>query len=113
VATRDGSVGRETYESVNKLVDGGKTRTEAFAMVAVDRKQQEGTVSANYYRVARAHSKTSGRSATRSRPAAAAKPAPTPAARSRSTGSVGDQLAALIQEMVDRAVDERIKRLLS
>jgi hypothetical protein len=113
MATRDGSVGRETYQAVNKLVDGGKSRTEAIAAVAAERKQQEGTVSANYYRVARAQGKTPGRPATRSRPAAATKPTPAPAARTRSTNSVGDQLAALIQEMVDRAVDERIKRLLT
>jgi hypothetical protein len=112
--TRDGSVGQETYEAVTKLVEGGKTRTEAFAQVASDRKQQPGTVSANFYRVARAQGATSGRkrSAARAKPVARK---PTPAAapvRPRSTGSVGDQLASLIQQMVDEAVDARIKRLL-
>jgi hypothetical protein len=110
--TRDGSVGRETYEAVTKLVDGGKTRTEAFAEVATARGQQAGTVAANFYRVARAQGGTSGRKrpATRAKPVAR-KATPTPA-RTRSTGSVGDQLASLIQQMVDEAVDARIKRLL-
>jgi hypothetical protein len=109
---RDGSVGQQTFEAVTKLVDDGKTRTEAFAEVASDRGQQAGTVAANFYRVARAQGGTSGRKrpATRARTLARkATPAP---ARTRSTGSVGDQLASLIQQMVDEAVDARIKRLL-
>jgi hypothetical protein len=111
---RDGLVGQETFEAVNELVDGGKTRTEAFAQVATERGQQPGTVAANFYRVARGQGKTSGRtgSATRSKPAAASKPTLAPTALSRSNGSVGDQLASLIQQMVDDAVDARIKRLL-
>jgi hypothetical protein len=110
---RDGSVGQETFEAVTKLVDGGKTRTEAFAEVASARGQQAGTVAANFYRVARAQGGTSGRkrSATRARPAPARRATPAPT-RPRSTGSVGDQLASLIQQMVDEAVDARIKRLL-
>jgi hypothetical protein len=110
---RDGSVGQQTYEAVNKLVGGGKTRTEAFAQVASERKQQAGTVAANFYRVARAQGATSGRKRSTFRARAAAAPKATPApARPRPTGSVGDQLASLIQQMVDEAVDARIKRLL-
>lgn len=58
-----------TYEQVGKLVAEGKTRTEAFAEVAKERKSSPGTVAANYYRVARQQG-ASG--ATRKRRAASA-----------------------------------------
>jgi hypothetical protein len=51
---RDGSVGRDTFERVEALVKTGKTKSEAFKQVAKDIGRNEGTVSANYYRVARA-----------------------------------------------------------
>ena len=50
---RTANIGPATYEKVSKLVAGGKTRTEAFAQVAQERKSSPGTVAANYYRVAR------------------------------------------------------------
>jgi hypothetical protein len=52
---RDGSIGRDTFESVEALVKNGKTKTEAFTQVATDTSRNVGTVSANYYRVARAN----------------------------------------------------------
>src|SRR5438067_3121624 len=51
--TRDGSVGRDTFQRVEALVKTGKTKTEAFKQIAKDTGRNEGTVSANYYRVAR------------------------------------------------------------
>src|SRR5436190_21459006 len=50
---RTATVGPAIYEEVNKLVAGGKSRTEAFAEVAKKRKARDATVAANYYRVAR------------------------------------------------------------
>jgi hypothetical protein len=50
---RTATIGPAIYEQVGKLVAGGKTRTQAFAQVAKERKSSPGTVSANYYRVAR------------------------------------------------------------
>ena len=50
---RTATIGPAIYEEVNKLVAEGKTRTEAFAAVAKKRKARNGTVAANYYRVAR------------------------------------------------------------
>ncbi len=50
---REAVIGPAIYEEVNKLVADGKTRTEAFAAVAKKRKARDGTVAANYYRVAR------------------------------------------------------------
>ena len=52
---RDGSIGRATFEGVNKLTaDGSMTKQAAFAVYGKQTKTQPGTVSANYYRVARA-----------------------------------------------------------
>jgi hypothetical protein len=50
---RDGSVGKETFEQVEALLRQGKSKTEAFAQIASDTGRNAGTVSANYYRVAR------------------------------------------------------------
>src|SRR5690349_4045852 len=52
---RDGSVGKETFEKVEALMKEGKSKTEAFAQVASETGKNAGTVSANYYRVARAN----------------------------------------------------------
>jgi hypothetical protein len=51
--TRDGSVGRDTFEQVEALLKQGKNKTEAFKQVAADTGKNSGTVAANYYRVAR------------------------------------------------------------
>jgi hypothetical protein len=50
---RDGSVGKATFERVETLTKDGKSKTEAFAQVAQETGKNVGTVSANYYRVAR------------------------------------------------------------
>jgi hypothetical protein len=50
---RTATIGPAIYEEVTKLVAEGNTRTEAFAAVAKKRKARDGTVAANYYRVAR------------------------------------------------------------
>jgi hypothetical protein len=52
---RDGSVGKETFDQVEALLKQGKSKSEAFAQVASDSGKNAGTVSANYYRVARAN----------------------------------------------------------
>ncbi len=52
---RDGSIGKETFEQVEAIVRQGKSKTEAFAQIASDTGRNTGTVSANYYRVARAN----------------------------------------------------------
>jgi hypothetical protein len=52
--TRDGSVGRDTFNQVEAFVKEGKTKTEAFEQIARTNGKNSGTVAANYYRVARA-----------------------------------------------------------
>jgi hypothetical protein len=51
---RRGSVGVQIFEQVEKLVGDQKIgRTEAFRRVAAKSGRQQGTVAANYYRIAR------------------------------------------------------------
>lgn len=50
------SVGEATYRAVNELTSRAEnplTRSQAFVQLAEEQGRQEGTVSANYYRVAR------------------------------------------------------------
>ena len=68
---RDGSVGRATFEAINKMTsDGTLTKQAAFDAYGERTNTKPGTVSANYYRVARAE--TPAKTAKR-RPAAAKK----------------------------------------
>lgn len=102
-------IGPAIYEEVNKLVADGKTRTEAFAAVAKKRKARDGTVAANYYRVARQQGATTGR---RKRRAAAAPARTTSGPREVAASGTGDlaalakQIGDLTQELV-RKVEER------
>jgi hypothetical protein len=68
---RSGSVGRATFKAINEMTADGKlTKQAAFAAYGERTNTKPGTVSANYYRVARA--KASAKPAKR-RPAAARK----------------------------------------
>jgi hypothetical protein len=51
--TRNGSVGRDTFDQVEALVKEDKTKTEAFKQIAGTTGKNSGTVAANFYRVAR------------------------------------------------------------
>ncbi len=50
---RTGVIGEQIFEQVEKLVNGGMSRTDAFKKISADSGRREGTVAANYYRVAR------------------------------------------------------------
>lgn len=52
--TRNGSVGRETFEAVEALLKQGKNKTGAFKLVAADTGRNVGSVQAAYYRGAHA-----------------------------------------------------------
>jgi hypothetical protein len=81
---RDGSVGRATFEAINDMTEGGKlTKQAAFAAYGERTHTTPGTVSANYYRVARAEIPTKPR---KRRPAIASKATGSTAAGSRSKG---------------------------
>jgi hypothetical protein len=49
-----GTIGKQIFDQVNQITaEGGVTRLAAFKQIAEASGRQEGTVSANYYRVAR------------------------------------------------------------
>lgn len=53
-SAKRGSIGTEIFEQVERMVAADKIgRTEAFRRVATKSGRQQGTVAANYYRVAR------------------------------------------------------------
>lgn len=105
---RPSVVGQEVFDRTTALVAEGKTRTEAFDLIAKERGQKAGTVAANYYRVARKEASADGRSPNRPRRRPTpAKPPAVPEA------GMAAQLEACIQQMVDEAVDRRMQRLLT
>ncbi len=48
-----GSIGNQIFEEVEQLVASGKNKSQAFKEIAERSGREEGTVAANYYRVAR------------------------------------------------------------
>ena len=50
---RTGVIGEQIFEQVEGLVKGGMSRTDAFKKISADSGRREGTVAANYYRIAR------------------------------------------------------------
>jgi hypothetical protein len=73
----DGSIGRATFETINKMTaDGTMTKQAAFIAYGRRTNTQPGTVSANYYRVARASGTTKPRKPKPAPAKTAARPAP-------------------------------------
>jgi hypothetical protein len=100
---RDGSIGRATFDAVNKLVaDGSMTKQAAFAVYGKQTKTQPGTVSANYYRVARAEGTVSrkGRGTTAARSSATDVVSAKPARRGHPAASTGSGLDATLASLV-------------
>jgi hypothetical protein len=97
---RTGVIGEQIFAQVEKLVKGGMSRTDAFKKISADSGRREGTVAANYYRVARKRAGGSlrPRRGTRTRRAAAA-----PAARARqtATASGNGDVDALTRSLVE------------
>ena len=50
---RTGVICEQIFEQVEALAKGGMSRTDAFKKISADSGRREGTVAANYYRVAR------------------------------------------------------------
>jgi hypothetical protein len=81
---RTGVIGEQIFEQVEKLVQGGMSRTDAFKKISADSGRREGTVAANYYRVAR---KRAGGSLRPRRRQAGARRSQTTTTRSRRTAA--------------------------
>jgi len=117
---RTATIGPAVYKRVNELTAEGKNRTEAFQTVAQERSMNPGTVSANYYRVARGQGGTTMRPKTRARKATTT----TPRSRRRATrrraatqpktdtdlNTLANQIGDLVQQLV-RQVEERDRRI--
>jgi hypothetical protein len=97
---RTGVIGEQIFAQVEKLVKGGMSRTDAFKKISADSGRREGTVAANYYRVARKRAGGSlrPRRGTRTRRAAAA-----PATRTRRAAAAGGNgdVDALTRSLVE------------
>lgn len=113
---RTATIGPAVYKRVNELTAEGKNRTEAFQTVAQERSMNPGTVSANYYRVARSEGGTK-RPKTRARKATTARATRRPAARVASQpkadtelNKLANQISDLVQQLVSQ-VEERDRRI--
>jgi hypothetical protein len=97
---RTGVIGEQIFAQVEKLVKGGMSRTDAFKKISADSGRREGTVAANYYRVARKRAGGSlrPRRGTRTRRAAAA---PASRAQQTATASGNGDVDALTRSLVE------------
>jgi hypothetical protein len=97
---RTGVIGEQIFGQVEKLVKGGMSRTDAFKKISADSGRREGTVAANYYRVARKRAGGSlrPRRGARTRRAAAA---PASRARQTTTASGNGDVDALTRSLVE------------
>ena len=97
---RTGVIGEQIFEQVEGLVKGGMSRTDAFKKISADSGRREGTVAANYYRIAR---KRAGGSLRPRRRAGARRATSGTATRSRraATSSAGSSdIDALTRSLV-------------
>src|SRR6476661_1523793 len=102
---RTGVIGEQIFAQVEKLEKGGMSRTDAFKKISADSGRREGTVAANYYRVAR---KRAGGSLRPRRRAGRRASTPTPRTRrapaaSSSSGDIDALTRALVQNVQDLA----------
>jgi hypothetical protein len=122
---RKATIGPEIHQQVTKLVSEGKSRTEAFSLIASERGQAVGTVSANFYRVARAQRKAAASNPARKARAKKATPARRRVVRRRvapiatttprpgdadTIGELAGQIVALTGRLV-KLVEERDAQL--
>jgi hypothetical protein len=91
-------IGPEIYKRVGEVVAEGKTKSEAFSQVAVERGSSAGTVSANFYREAR----KAGTTRRNRREAAAKRPQP-PRARAKTSAAKPADIATLTRTLTQTA----------
>jgi len=103
---RDGSIGQATFDGVNKLTaDGSMTKQAAFAVYGKQTKTQPGTVSANYYRVARAEGAVKPRNRRAPTTGASRSVASAPSRAGRTRSLAGSDLAARLSLLVSSIED--------
>lgn len=118
---RTATIGPAIYKRVTELVGEGKRRSEAFVLVGEERGSSPGTVSANYYRVARAQNsgRAKGRTAARTRRRVRATTPRTQQTTSRRAvngngdiGQIAREIAKLTDQLV-RQIEERDRKIRS
>ena len=95
----------ETFEQVEAIVKQGKSKTEAFAQVASDTGRNTGTVSANYYRVARANGVVKSRRRASTKATSGTPRTRTPRTTARRGTNDIDRLAADLVKSVTALAD--------
>jgi hypothetical protein len=94
---RTGVIGEQIFEQVEELVKGGMSRTDAFKKISADSGRREGTVAANYYRIAR---KRAGGSLRPRRKAGTRRAAATTRTRRATTSAGSSDIDALTRALV-------------
>jgi hypothetical protein len=98
---RSGVIGQQIFDQVEKLVKGGAmTRSDAFKQISSETGRREGTVAANYYRVARQRAGGPLRPRRRGRARAAPSTRARRTATTRAAGASGD-VDALTRSLVE------------
>ncbi|HEY7257739.1 MAG TPA: hypothetical protein VH459_01655 [Gaiellales bacterium] len=100
---RTGVIGEQIFEQVEKLVKGGMSRTDAFKKISADSGRREGTVAANYYRVAR--KRAGGSLRPRRRAGRRAATTTTRTRRAPAASSGGGDIDALTRALVQNVQD--------
>jgi hypothetical protein len=98
---RTGVIGEQIFQQVEQLEKGGMSRTDAFKKISADSGRREGTVAANYYRVARKRAGGSlrPRRRTATRRTAASSTRRRAAAATTANGDVDALTRALVQNV--------------
>ena len=99
---RTGVIGEQIFAQVEKLEKGGMSRTDAFKKISADSGRREGTVAANYYRVARKRAGGSLRPRRKQRTRRAAarlRPPATSAAAASGNGDVDALTRSLVENV--------------
>ena len=94
---RTGVIGEQIFQQVEKLEKGGMSRTDAFKKISADSGRREGTVAANYYRIAR---KRAGGSLRPRRKAGTRRAAATTRTRRATTSAGSSDIDALTRALV-------------
>lgn len=100
---RSGVIGAQIFDQVEALVKGGMTRADAFRQISSESGRRQGTVAANYYRVARKRGTTArsrrGRPRRATAVVSAARNGRRTAARPAAAGDVDALARSLIENV--------------
>ena len=108
---RRGEIGRQTYERVRALLDGGMSRSDAFSQVGEETGRKAGTVATAFYRIAREQPDGGGVRQRPRRGRAATAGSGTRTARQRSAGGTPSASVDRLVADAHRAIDQLATQL--